>query len=108
MLLLNLLILPILGIFIISAYTSYSIPNVVPINKDIFKELNIDIGMKIPNHGNLNKWLGQGIVLLNRVLTVEDSKPNSHRGIGWEKFTASTFGGKRLVVVDPRTFTPTE
>lgn len=41
----------------------------------------------MPNHGSLIEWGNQGVLLLNRVLTVEDSKPNSHRDLGWLKFT---------------------
>ena len=68
MLLLNLLILPILGIFIISAYTSYSIPNVVPINKDIFKELNIDMSYN-KKYTNIIKIIGLSILLINMILS---------------------------------------
>ena len=53
----------------------------------IYKELNEDIGMEIPSHGCLSSWASQGVLLLNTVLTVRDSMPNSHKGRGWETFT---------------------
>lgn len=54
---------------------------------NIFKELNRDLGLKIPNNGYLMKWEKQGVLLINSVLTVEEGKPGSHRGKGWETFT---------------------
>ncbi len=54
---------------------------------NIFKEVATDIKAPIPNHGCLEKWARQGVLLLNAVLTVEAGKPESHRGIGWEHFT---------------------
>lgn len=54
---------------------------------NIYKELHDDLGCKIPNHGYLNEWAKQGVLLLNTVLTVQAHKPMSHRGIGWEEFT---------------------
>ena len=54
---------------------------------NIYKELKEDIGMEIPSHGCLSSWALQGVLLLNTVLTVRDSMPNSHKGRGWESFT---------------------
>lgn len=54
---------------------------------NIFKEIKSDMGLPIPNHGSLENWTKQGVLLLNTVLTVEKSKPASHKGRGWEKFT---------------------
>ena len=54
---------------------------------NIYKELKEDIGMEIPSHGCLSSWASQGVLLLNTVLTVRDSMPNSHKGRGWETFT---------------------
>ena len=54
---------------------------------NIYKELNNDLGCKIPSHGNLTKWAKQGILLLNASLTVRASKPSSHSKIGWQIFT---------------------
>ena len=58
-----------------------------PSLKNMFKELNEDIGMEIPNHGQLTKWAEQGVLLLNAVLTVRSGEANSHKGRGWEIFT---------------------
>ena len=54
---------------------------------NIFKELATDLGIPIPNHGNLEKWAKQGVLLLNATLTVEANLPGSHQGKGWETFT---------------------
>lgn len=58
-----------------------------PSLKNIFRELNEDIGCEIPNHGELTSWAEQGVFLLNSILTVEEKKPSSHQGVGWEIFT---------------------
>ena len=58
-----------------------------PSLKNIYKELNADLGVKIPDHGDLSSWSKEGVLLLNSVLTVEKNKPASHRNIGWELFT---------------------
>jgi len=71
---------------------SFSVPKNVKIPPsliNIYKELESDVGTNIPNHGLLEGWAKQGILLLNSVLTVESGKANSHKGIGWEKFTES-------------------
>lgn len=54
---------------------------------NIFKELNADVGARLPNHGYLAAWAKQGVLLLNAVLTVRAHTPNSHKNKGWEKFT---------------------
>ncbi len=54
---------------------------------NIFKELQEDIGVKIPNHGNLTHWAKQGVFLLNASLTVRSGEPMSHAKIGWAEFT---------------------
>lgn len=54
---------------------------------NIYQELHDDLGCYIPNHGYLNKWAEQGVLMLNTVLTVRAHQANSHRGIGWEEFT---------------------
>lgn len=58
-----------------------------PSLKNIYKELNNDLDIIEPPHGNLEKWAKEGILLLNSILTVEEGKPLSHKNIGWEKFT---------------------
>ncbi|NIK75796.1 uracil-DNA glycosylase [Paenibacillus castaneae] len=60
-----------------------------PSLRNIYKELEADIGCSIPDHGSLVSWAKQGVLLLNTVLTVEEGNPNSHQGIGWERFTDS-------------------
>ena len=54
---------------------------------NIYKELNSDVGVSIPDHGCLEDWAHNGVLLLNTVLTVRDSQANSHKGKGWEIFT---------------------
>ena len=54
---------------------------------NIFKELHEDTGMPIPNHGYLEKWALQGVLLLNASLTVRAGEPMSHAKIGWHHFT---------------------
>lgn len=54
---------------------------------NIYKELSADLGIPAPSHGSLMHWANQGVLLLNAVLTVREGQPNSHKGLGWEKFT---------------------
>ena len=58
-----------------------------PSLQNIYKEINRDLGCKIPNNGYLLKWAKQGVLMLNSVLTVEKDRPASHKGRGWEIFT---------------------
>ena len=58
-----------------------------PSLKNIYKELEDDLGCYIPNNGYLEKWAKQGVLLLNTVMTVREHEANSHKGKGWEKFT---------------------
>ena len=58
-----------------------------PSLKNIYKELNDDIGIPLKNKGNLENWAKEGVLLLNTILTVEKDKPASHKNIGWEIFT---------------------
>lgn len=60
---------------------------VPPSLRNIYKELNADLGIEIPNHGYLKSWADQGVLLLNTVLTVRAHQANSHRKKGWETFT---------------------
>lgn len=55
--------------------------------QNIYAELHSDLGITPPAHGDLTAWLDQGVLLLNRVLTVKPGAPGSHRGIGWEQVT---------------------
>ena len=55
--------------------------------QNIYQELRSDLGIQTPEHGDLSAWSQQGILLLNRVLTVRPGAPGSHRGKGWEAVT---------------------
>ena len=70
---------------------SFSVPmsqkDIPPSLQNIYKELNADVGITIPNHGYLEKWAKQGVLLLNTVLTVRAHQANSHQNRGWEQFT---------------------
>lgn len=71
---------------------SFSVPigvSAPPSLVNIFKEIEADLGITRPNHGNLEKWAEQGVLLLNASLTVEENKPMSHSKIGWHEFTNS-------------------
>jgi uracil-DNA glycosylase len=68
----------------------FSVPDGVPFPpslRNIFKELNDDLGVPLPSSGNLTKWAEQGVFLLNATLTVRANSAGSHQGKGWEIFT---------------------
>lgn len=71
---------------------SFSVaPDVRPLPgslRNIFQELQADLGIRPSPHGDLSAWFDQGVLLLNRVLTVRPGTPGSHRGKGWEEVTA--------------------
>ena len=82
---------------------------------NIYRELRTDIGIVPPQHGDLTAWSDQGVLLLNRVLTVEPGRPASHRGKGWEPITEAairalvTRGGPLVAVLwgrDAQTLQP--
>ncbi len=54
---------------------------------NMYKELQSDVGFRVPNHGYLVDWAKQGMLMLNAVLTVRAHQPNSHKDKGWERFT---------------------
>lgn len=58
-----------------------------PSLRNMYKELEADLGISPPDHGHLIQWAEQGIMMLNAVLTVEAHKAGSHKSKGWEKFT---------------------
>jgi len=58
-----------------------------PSLKNIYQELESDLGIKPKSHGELIGWAKQGVLLLNAVLTVEKDKASSHKGFGWERLT---------------------
>ena len=69
---------------------SFSVPDGVPAPpslKNIFKEIEDDLGVKMSGRPNLEKWARQGVLLLNAVLTVRAGQPTSHGAIGWQQFT---------------------
>ncbi len=69
---------------------SFSVPpgvKVPPSLKNIFKEINDDLGLPIPEHGCLQSWAEQGVLLLNATLSVVQGAAGSHQKKGWERFT---------------------
>ncbi|NBG89304.1 uracil-DNA glycosylase [Isachenkonia alkalipeptolytica] len=58
-----------------------------PSLQNIYKELQEDLGIPIPDHGYLKSWAEEGVLLLNTVLTVRKGEPYSHKNKGWERFT---------------------
>ena len=69
---------------------SFSVPDGVPAPpslKNIFKEIESDLGIKMSGYPNLEKWARQGVLLLNAVLTVRSGEAASHSKIGWQEFT---------------------
>ena len=69
---------------------SFSVQKGIPLPpslKNIYKELQEDIGGEFPTEGDLSHWAKQGVLLLNTVLTVEEGNANSHKGMGWERLT---------------------
>lgn len=70
---------------------SFSVdPAVRPVPRslqNIYKEMNSDLGLPVPEHGDLTRWSQHGVMLLNRVLTVQAGVSGSHRGKGWEAVT---------------------
>lgn len=69
---------------------SFSVPPgvaVPPSLRNIYKELQQDVGISAPSHGCLQTWSEEGVLLLNSVLTVEAGRAGSHQGKGWERFT---------------------
>lgn len=69
---------------------SFSVPDNVPAPpslKNIFREIEDDLGIRMSGKPNLEPWARQGVLLLNSVLTVQDGRPASHGAIGWQRFT---------------------
>lgn len=83
--------------------------------RNIYRELETDLGITPATHGDLTAWFEQGVLLLNRVLTVRPGAPASHRGKGWEEVTARAVealrdrGGPLVAILwgrDAQTATP--
>ena len=99
---------------------SFSVdPDVRPVPRslaNIFREYRDDLGLPTPPNGDLSPWARRGVLLLNRVLTVEPGRPGSHRGKGWEEITEQAIRalvareGEPLVAIlwgrDARTLVP--
>ncbi|MEO0897686.1 MAG: uracil-DNA glycosylase [Bacteroidota bacterium] len=71
---------------------SFSVPHGIRIPaslRNIYKEMHEDIGFQIPQHGNLEKWAEQGVLMLNTILTVRAGQAKSHHKRGWEHFTGA-------------------
>lgn len=69
---------------------SFSVPDNIPAPpslKNIFKEIETDLGIRMSGRPNLEHWAEQGVLLLNAVLTVRAGEPASHSSIGWQRFT---------------------
>ena len=69
---------------------SFSVPAGIPAPpslKNIFKEIESDLGIRMSGYSNLEKWASQGVLLLNAVLTVQAGAAASHSKVGWEEFT---------------------
>jgi uracil-DNA glycosylase len=69
---------------------AFSVPRgikIPPSLRNINKELQMDLGVSCPGHGDLSSWASQGALLLNTTLTVRQGAPKSHFGQGWERFT---------------------
>lgn len=69
---------------------SFSVPRGAPLPpslRNIYKELNENLGVAIPSHGDLSAWAKRGVLLLNAILSVQEGKAGSHQHFGWENFT---------------------
>lgn len=64
---------------------------------NIYKELETDLGLAAPNHGYLQHWAEEGVLLLNSILTVEAHQAGSHRKFGWEAFTDAAISATNLL-----------
>jgi uracil-DNA glycosylase len=83
---------------------AFSVPDGVPLPpslRNIFKEIERDLGTPVPQSGNLTRWARQGVLLLNTVLTVESGQAGAHRKRGWEALTDALVS--RLAATAPPT-----
>ena len=71
--------------------------NPPPSLQNMYKEIHTEYGYPIPQHGELTYWAEQGVLMMNTVLTVRESLPNSHKGMGWEIFTDNV-----ITLLNPR------
>jgi uracil-DNA glycosylase len=87
---------------------SFSVPDGIktpPSLQNIYKEIGQDLGLPIPNRGNLEDWTKQGVLLLNAVLSVNASEPASHKAAGWENFTNAVIYHLFAAKKEPGVFT---
>jgi uracil-DNA glycosylase len=85
---------------------AFSIPGnfqpLPPTLKNIYRELSDDVGVATPSHGDLSSWLQQGVLLLNRTLTISAGESNSDQKIGWREITdaiAQELGQRNLCAI---------
>jgi uracil-DNA glycosylase len=64
-----------------------SVRNLPPSLRNILREYTNDLHLPLPRNGDLSLWADRGVLLLNTILTVQEGKPLSHKGLGWEKLT---------------------
>jgi uracil-DNA glycosylase len=86
---------------------AFSVPRGVKVPaslKNIYKALQNDLGIKPAAHGDLSAWAGQGVLLLNTVLTVEESKPNAHADFGWRQVTDAVIAAVGASSETPKAF----
>jgi uracil-DNA glycosylase len=86
---------------------AFSVPRGVKVPaslKNIYKGLQNDLGIKPVTHGDLSVWAAQGVLLLNTVLTVEESKPNAHADFGWRQMTDAVIAAIGASSESPKAF----
>jgi len=86
---------------------SFSVPRGVKVPaslRNIYLGLKNDLGIAPAMHGDLGHWAGQGVLLLNTVLTVEEGRPNSHAGFGWQEMTGGVIAALGAPDAAPKVF----
>ncbi len=86
---------------------AFSVPRGVKVPaslKNIYKTMQNDLGIKPATHGDLSAWAAQGVLLLNTVLTVEESKPNAHADFGWRQMTDAVIAALGAGLETPKAF----
>ncbi len=85
---------------------AFSIPRnfqpLPPTLKNIYRELSDDVGVDTPSHGDLSSWLQQGVLLLNRTLTIRAGESNSDQNVGWRQITdaiAQELGQRKVCAI---------
>jgi uracil-DNA glycosylase len=86
---------------------AFSVPRGVKVSaslKNIYKTMQNDLGINPAAHGDLSVWAAQGVLLLNTVLTVEESKPNAHADFGWRQMTDAVIAAIGASSESPKAF----